>query len=822
MERASANANLDIKPVHIIAGLGAAERRLLAICLALFDDSKLLKRVGKLYESASSKVAEQLDLNKDQDERELHSAMDAWLDSTFTDDELRVLLWVRLREAMGLPPKLTNTMRGLNYLADDLTARLIHCLDPPNLVGTGRRWLCKQGWLEKDDQALLLADIVLPVLDEILQASSQADNFSSEPEARRRALSGAVTALNRLTDKEQQKLLKDIDADKLNDSAVLRTLAVGGSLGALGVGVSSAGFSAYILAAQASAFVPFVSGPGLVSLVSVLSNPITIIAATGGGAWYFARSSKRRINASVAARIVAMLVIRGLQSRTKGLEALRQSFATTAYEHLKVGASLKVLAEYQQEWHLLKTVEWEQGPQPSDELLEWMDKPLDTSDMELGLKPLSNAEATGDERINAAALAALTVGDVLYSVAAVDSTVIQAADFSRLAEIDGRVPFAQLAGNLLKGDKQSILGGISHLKGYVAEKAVAAELVSAGHTVSFPDTSNAPGYDILVDGEPFQVKFHADISGIERHFARYDYPVIANSELEGKIPAQWEDQVYFIDGLGNQFVTDVTERSLATGNQILEAGALEMVGVVSASRGLVAYRSGRISGRQAVEQVMLDGVVRASLFSAGGAAGSLAGGMLFGPAGAWVLGPGASILAQMQTPGMTRHLKSFIKTKEHKDWENRTHEALDNLREVIESALKKKREQLLRKMNAAPENAAGKYLRWRLSDLDGYTRECQLRLKLLGGGQWPIPEQRAAELFRLLSICAIFPAIYQRELEALSRLLKARPGLGDLLDKAKFESAWGKTQETSMEALKASQRTWEASSAREWLKKKLR
>ena len=794
MARTSLAKQLDIRPPDMLAGLGCAERDLLATCLALFDDSTLTSRLKKRYENASETVKRLCGKEVDDAAREIQSALTRWREGPWTDDDLRLILWIRLREALALPPRLSVTWRGCQYLADDLTAKLIHALDPPGMVNSSKRWLRQQGWLDEGEQATTLGDIVLPVLDELLQNSPNAGDLPSDDGARRRALVQAVTALSQLTEAEQQQLLEDTKANRLNDSAAVKTLLVGGSLGAFGLGVSSAGFSAYILAAQASAFVPFVSGPGLVSFVSVLSNPVTISAVAGGAAWWFTRSARQRIQAAIAARVVAMLTIRGLQAGRSGLEAARQSFARVPHLGSYEGLSRTQKRDYQQEWELVEPSCRSNTAAPPDAILRVMNTPLDSSVPEPGLAAARGAKTTGSESANAAALATLTVGDVLYSAAAVDPTVIRAADFSRLAEIDGRVAFADLAQDILDGSDRAVLGGISQLKGYVAEKAVAAELIAAGHTVSFPDASNAPGWDILVDGQHFQVKFHANLQGIREHFQRYDYPVIANTELQGGIPEEWQDQVFFVDGLSNELVTQVTEHSLEAGEQLLDPGHVSMVGLVSAARGLMAYRSGQLTARQTVEQILLDGAVRAGLFAGGGLAGATAGFMLFGPAGAWVLGAGAPILAQMQTPHVVSLAKEKFRGETHRKWEAAAHGRMDELQRVVFEGLSRKRRQIAGKMAGIPNNHAGDYLRWILADEGRYALECQARARLLDREQWPLPEQRAAELFRWLAACGVHPAIYQPELRMVTETLGDRPGLSELLDREQLAGTWAQVR----------------------------
>ena len=83
-------------------------------------------------------------------------------------------------------------------------------------------------------------------------------------------------------------------------------------------------------------------------------------------------------------------------------------------------------------------------------------------------------------------------------------------------------------------DKASTLsdGALTRLSGYVAEQQVAEHLKAQGHHVVFPEKANQMGYDLLVDGQPMQVKCTTSESYIQQHLNNHpDIPVIINSEM---------------------------------------------------------------------------------------------------------------------------------------------------------------------------------------------------------------------------------------------------------------------------------------------------
>lgn len=317
-----------IAPSDILIGLAVVERGMLSTFLALFNDGKLSNRLkGLISQGVDSTTGYAEDVRKklfSPDTRsdksiatdlakDIESQRDFWINSKHSDEMLRLILWIRIRESLHLPARLSITTRGNRQLADDVTAALIHALDPPNMLKSSKRWLHKKGWLDQNTPAITLADIVVPVLDELLAHSLIGDNAPSQEE-RRAQLDKALAGFRSHGADNYAELLNNTGANRSNDNAILITVMLGGGLGAFGTTVSLAGFSAYIAAAKASAFIPMVSGPGLVSFVSVISNPVTILGIVGGGGWLLASSAQEKANLAIASRVIALLCLCGLQA----------------------------------------------------------------------------------------------------------------------------------------------------------------------------------------------------------------------------------------------------------------------------------------------------------------------------------------------------------------------------------------------------------------------------------------------------------------------------------------------------------------------------
>lgn len=132
----------------------------------------------------------------------------------------------------------------------------------------------------------------------------------------------------------------------------------------------------------------------------------------------------------------------------------------------------------------------------------------------------------------AGAIAGYSAYQVAWSLEHLDLEVLAAL---RYAEGHDLATYNQLAAYvrdhftaLTEGARE---GTLAHLTGFAGEQEVAGHLSAAGHRVAFPAEPNNPGYDLLVDGTPVQVKTSAATSVLNEHLARYPHvPVITNVE----------------------------------------------------------------------------------------------------------------------------------------------------------------------------------------------------------------------------------------------------------------------------------------------------
>jgi hypothetical protein len=763
----------DVVPRDIISGIGAADRPFLAACLALFDDSQLTSTLSRQYSALVGEVENLTGIALEAIRMDVTNRVEEWNKSTLSDAELRLLLWMSLREAMALPAKLSTTHTGAAQLPDDLSAAIVHLLAPPPVGALGKALEEATNQIREflgmvaptaAPKGCTLNDVVVPVFEELLNSARMQPGFDDK------SVDEAVAAMKRMGNEEQEKIRARLGVDELNRDAVRKMMATSGGLAVFSASVGMAGFSAYILAAQASAFIPFVSGPGLVSLVAVLSNPIAMVGGAAISVWYFASSAGKRTQAAVASRVVAMLALHGMQAGRRGVDAFVECMGSA--ESLPRGfPSLGADARraYTDEWGCLLTLPRPGAPVLPEALMRIMDKPL-----------FGGAPTSGGERQNAAALGTVTLGEFLYCLAAVDPAAVNAADFSYVAAIDGRLSFAELASAIVAKGSGSALGEESRLKGYVAEHLVAAELTASGHVVEFPGGANEPGWDLIVDGVKMQVKFRETNEGLLDALAKHpEYPVIANTELMGKIPAEHADKVFFIDGLSNELVTEVTHTSVVAGADALDGVSPSYAFALSAFRGAKGVYDGKLSAAQAAEQILLDGMVRTGLFVTGGIVGSGAGFLLFGPAGAWVLGAGMPIVAQAATTATVTEVSKWFELPKYREWASDQHAAIDVLQRTMHDTIETKTRMLKQKLTEFHSTQASAYFRWRIRDQLRFARESQERLKRASRTVFRAPEARTRATLLLANASAIYPACYQKELQAVADSLKRRPTLTD-------------------------------------------
>jgi hypothetical protein len=697
------------------------------------------------------------------------STRDQWLDGPLTDDTLRLLLWIHLREAFDLPARIRLSDRGLRECGDDLAAAVIGHVNPSGIKVNVRRWAARWNLAEDTPLPDTFNQVIEPVLQEILQSAIATLEELEEEEREQieqKAREAVQERVKSLSAEEQQELARQIGSDRINDAALAKILATTGGMAAFGLSVNLAGFSAYILAAKISAFIPFMSGPAVVSWVSLLSNPITFISVTGIAAYKFTTSAAKQTAREVAIRVLAIMALQGLTAAPRDLDFLRTAFseATTLKPEGRVKA--QAVKAYQQEWQLVERCR------------DTESRVVDSEMERLAAIPVRDCgyRTWGEAFSETAAVGALTLGDMIYSAASIDPAVIKAADFARTEDLSGILSFADFSRRMLEKDTEAYTGVLSNLKGYTAEVIVADQLVAQGHQVSFPETSNQAGWDLMVDGQEFQVKNLSSVAGLHEHFEKYDYPVIANSELMGQIPEHLADRVYFVSGYSDETVTHLTSESLEAGAEMFDPDVPVFALGVSVYRYTMQYRNGRIGLSQAAEQVIAEGTTRASLAVAGGFLGKTVGLLVFGPAGALVLGGSLPVLAQAQHRTVTGLCKNLGGIR-YRHWRDRTEEAMERLASKLKEALASKIELVQRRRQSVSRDGFfARFVKARWVDDSVHLREQQALLDRILEKKSKNIDRRAHKIIAWTGKSTIHPVHYQKELLTFNEVYQQKPG----------------------------------------------
>jgi hypothetical protein len=139
-----------VQPIDILSGLGAADRPLLSACIALFEDSTLARRLSQLYGQVKGSAPAWLRQVWEVREIEnvaasVQSRVDFWDSGDWSDDDLRLIAWIYLREAFALPERLCLSERGAARICDDLAAAAIAVGAPLLVDGQEFQVKCLQG-----------------------------------------------------------------------------------------------------------------------------------------------------------------------------------------------------------------------------------------------------------------------------------------------------------------------------------------------------------------------------------------------------------------------------------------------------------------------------------------------------------------------------------------------------------------------------------------------------------------------------------------------------------------------------------------------------
>ena len=234
----------------------------------------------------------------------------------------------------------------------------------------------------------------------------------------------------------------------------------------------------------------------------------------------------------------------------------------------------------------------------------------------------------------------------------IDPEVLKAIEFStaehvnNLASVDSYVDH-----HFFNQQLPSAEGWLHRLEGYVAEQKAAAALQQAGHHVEFAQTPNQPGWDLLIDGHPWQVKEGVSAAAQTKEFLAHHngIEVITSPDAAAHIS---DPHVHSIPELDHDLIVSGTNDSLHGIKDGFHAG-LHFPLITFA---LSTYREFSLLYHQKtqIEKVLKHIAVDVAAVGGAGFVGMKTGGLLgsiFGPVGAaigaTIFGIGGAIIGKM-------------------------------------------------------------------------------------------------------------------------------------------------------------------------------
>ncbi len=782
--------NFRVPPWYILAGLGSLDRRALCDFLATFECTSLinlsLDGAKDLYEklrNSEQAENERAFLKRIQEVSAEYYAVE---EPSRSDAWLRFRIWNEMRSVFGLTKALPLSTTSANHrcaeVADlaskyhsvesqqeDDSQELGHRLGKFTAESTDKI----KNWVSRER-----SDFTQTVRKEAAQLVLKALEDGSLTEEQRRKIEDEFRQkLDQLPEDMRDQSLEQ--AIKSGDWASVAAIGSAGTLVGLAVTVEIAGFSAYIAAAQVSAIIPLLGGKTAVSLLAVLANPLFVLLATAGGGFLMNRSLKKKVGRMVASRLAVQLALQGLATRSNGLKRCLDDFKNLTDDEISDDRLKKQR----------KTAKAIFGALPSTPGVPDTELPAISETQEMDSLTAVLFPASRNSGLNAAAVAGLTTADILFDAMAIDPQVMSATDFSRTEDINNIFEFGAFAERIESMDSLAQAGAENQLRGYVAEMMVATRLKE--HDVRLAETSNTPGYDLIVDGNPFQVKCYRDadtgLRALENHFEQYpDIPVYANSEILPAVrdsDAPWADKVFGVEGFDYETTNNILEQSLEAGADLMDLRIPLFAVAVSAARNIHGWWKGSIPLRDIPLEVAVDGAVHGTLSAAGGITGTALGLLLFGPAGAVIFG-GVGQAGSLLGSGTVRKKFDDLRAKE---WTTSVGKTANSFRAALDEAMQSK----IRRINfkasqvRASDPVLEYWARLKFADQALCVAECKAELDQLPGHAI----DRAKALLRLMRESGVHPWSVNKPLRDLMNVLAEQPSVTDqvteVVDKGK-------------------------------------
>lgn len=295
---------------------------------------------------------------------------------------------------------------------------------------------------------------------------------------------------------------------------------------------------------------------------------------------------------------------------------------------------------------------------PSDRLLIWAPPTHEHKKLNNHIRSSVNKHLMSNkEAVISGGLGAIPS---FYYLTQIDENVLEAIDFAFAEDLSNFQDLHNYISDKYTDAIQadSAEGWMTRLEGYVNEQYAADILEKMGFEVEFPKDPNQAGYDLLVDGEPWQVKGGESPSVITNHFENNpDIPVVTSDTLASEF--QNDVQIQGFSELDPAFIEQTTSDSL---HAIDNLGDHMGAGIPIATAVLSGFREFGLlsSGKTDLEHSIFNAGLDIAGTGGGGFAGAKIGALLGsagGPAGAAIGGAIGGILGAISGRAVTQSIK---------------------------------------------------------------------------------------------------------------------------------------------------------------------
>nr|MBO2477441.1 hypothetical protein [Bacillota bacterium] len=296
--------------------------------------------------------------------------------------------------------------------------------------------------------------------------------------------------------------------------------------------------------------------------------------------------------------------------------------------------------------------------------------------------------------------------DQIQAVLQIDPRVVEGMDFWLSADLSDFSELKRVVADAAAGEGYD--RWLDTLKGYVAEQVAADVLETSGAQVELAPAPNQAGWDLLVNGEPYNVKVGITTSHIAEHFRDHpDIGVITSPELAAQFP-EHADKIIALPELSHDDLVQLIEGTIEGISGVDWDFSFPVItAIFSGVRELDLLLKGDTDLGSSARNLGLDlagtggggwvgGKIGAAIGTAFGPAGTAVGGIVGALFGAFL---GRSITNEIKLADLRRAQEEFQRRRADVKTElGRRHQALQNavLHQVneVERALKAHLDQL--------------------------------------------------------------------------------------------------------------------------------